>query len=78
MKTHPIHAIQNFFTTDKPQNPTHTAIARIIGRTCSIFLLILGVFWAATATWQGDIVALFSLTAGAWCWHYQHRMRGTK
>lgn len=61
-------------TTDQPQPARVVTAARFIGRLCAVVLIALGVFYAATSTWQGDLVSLFSLTTGLWCWRHQHAL----
>lgn len=65
-------------TTTRPQSPRTIARARWIGRTCSVVLLALGLWFAATGTWQGDLIALYSITTGVWCWRHQRHMRPTR
>lgn len=65
-------------TTDQPQPARVVAAARFIGRLCAVVLIALGVFYAATSTWQGDLIAVYTLVTGTWCWRHQRGMRGTR
>lgn len=62
--------------TSRPLNSRTVARARWIGRASATVLLLLGLWAAATGTWQGTLIALYALTVGVWCWRYQRSMRG--
>lgn len=65
-------------TTDQPQPAARIARARWIGRFCAVTLLTLGLWSAATSTWQGTPIAVYALGTGAWCWRHQRQMRGVR
>lgn len=50
--------------------------ARKIGTACGVHLLLLGLFYAATGTVGGTLVAVFAFTAGIWCLHHRNRLAG--
>lgn len=63
-------------TTEQPQSARSAARARWITRFCSVLLITLGTWSAATGTAPSTLIALFSISAGLYCWRYQRRMRG--
>lgn len=62
-------------TTDQPQSPSTVARARWIGRFSSTILLGIGLYFAATGSPIGDLVAIYAFTTGAWCWRHQRSMK---
>ena len=67
--------VRDIVTTDKPSSPRTVARARWIGRFCAAILLLLGLYFAATGSWIGDLIAVYALAAGTWCWRHQQRMQ---
>lgn len=61
--------------TTKPLNPRTVARARWIGRFSATILLGIGLYFAATGSPIGDLVAIYAFTTGAWCWRHQRSMK---
>lgn len=70
--------IRDAATTDQPQPARQAAVARWIGRFCSVVLIGLAVVYMAAGTPLGHLVAVGSVLTGVWFWQHQHTMRGTQ